>query len=435
MARAFGFELLDTKLGAIFQLSAPATETRTFRFENWKAELREGVPFICVRGETPSTSSRENIVRQTHEVAENALDILAVEDRQALIIQNPMDGVVWRVGEHGLKIDLSTSIVFATAGLPLKLVVRDAAGNVLPDIQYTPPAYNNAFRYFRYSQAASNVFDAYRNMFLALECLLDHIDGKQHGDNETGWLGRALTSAVQQHGCDLAPFSKSTATDPVQSFLDSHYSAVRCALFHSKSSVSNSLRPGSLDSREQVLHQLLLVQGLVEHILKSMAGVRLTTSGFTHSGFGHFLEKLAPHTHLLVASTTCPTIEQILQRTGESGGGSEHEAEYDEFNSDTGAIQKVTFDGLRPGTTDEWTFVAEFKRSDLALTHIGTLRLASHVDRSAMGAEAMFVVPMMEKMSGTLHTTDLDIDGANKLIIRVRCVLRNERSQRRDFTS
>jgi hypothetical protein len=122
-----------------------------------------------------------------------------------------------------------------------------------------------AYRYFRYSQAASTVFDAYRNTFLALESVLDHIASKQHGEGETAWLARALAVAVLQHGADPASFVKTPGKNPVESFIDAHYAAVRCAVFHAKDySGGRALRPGALDGRDVVLHQLLAVQKLVE---------------------------------------------------------------------------------------------------------------------------------------------------------------------------
>jgi hypothetical protein len=73
------------------------------------------------------------------------------------------------------------------------------------------------------------VFDAYRNMFLALEAVLDHIAPKKPGESETEWLGRAVTDAVQRHAADLAAFVRTSGKDPVEAFIGAHYAAVRCA--------------------------------------------------------------------------------------------------------------------------------------------------------------------------------------------------------------
>jgi len=83
----------------------------------------------------------------------------------------------------------------------------------------------------------------------------------QADDGETDWLKRALAAACAQR-LDLSAFAKPGSTDPVQDFLDAHYS-VRCAAFHSKSSFGHALRSGSLGDHGVVLQQLLAVQTLV----------------------------------------------------------------------------------------------------------------------------------------------------------------------------
>jgi hypothetical protein len=170
-----------------------------------------------------------------------------------------------------------------------------------------------------------------------------------------------------------------------------------------------------------VLHQLLAVQKIVEHLMKALFGVRLPQGGLYHAGFGHILEQLAPVMHLLVGPADCPTVEQLLAQ---------------EENLPEGVAGPVSLEGLRSGTTDEWLFVSEIKCAELPFTRIKSLRLIAHVtDRSRLGAMGMFLIPIMEKVNRTLLTTDLDLRGISKLIVRIRCVLRNVQSPRRGFAS
>lgn len=421
MAIAFGFDIGASVQGVIFALNAPAKTDRTQVFRSWEAEVRRGIPYICLRGGTPKDEPLEAIVAAAHPLAEDALDIVAVEERLPLLIFEPHDAVVWRKGTHGLKTQLTTSITFAAEPLAMRAIVRDAQGNVVPDPVYVPPPHHAAYRYFRYSQAASNVFDAYRNMFLALESVLDHITGQQRGEGETVWLARALGIAVQQHAADLGSFVKTPGKDPVESFIDAHYAAVRCAVFHAKSSGGWALRPGALDGRDVVLHQLLAVQKLVEGLLKALFAVRLPSGGLFHSGFGLMLGRLEPVAQLLIGPSECPTVEELLK------GGD---------NFPEGVFTKVRFAGARTGTTDEWLFVSEIKCPELPFTRLTALRLIAHViDRSELGTMGMFLVPIIDKMNGTLRRTDLDLEGVSKLVIRVRCVLRNAQEARRGFAS
>ncbi|MCA1577066.1 MAG: hypothetical protein LC794_06845 [Acidobacteria bacterium] len=268
MASAFGFEIILGGQGVIFRLSGKARDDRRQRFGPWEIELR-----------------KDHVIESAYEVAQRVLDIVAVEDRDALVVIEPYDNVVWRTGPRGLKLQSTSSIVFGRL-TTATLTVRDAAGNVRPDPPYTPPQHHYAYRYFRFSQVAHNTFDGYRNMFLALESLLDYVEPKRPGDGETEWLEKALITA-QSRGLDLSGFTQAGSTNPVGDFLNSHYSAIRCAAFHSKSSTGDVLLPGRLADESTVLQQLLAVQELVESLLKSEFSTRLARSGSTFFVFGN----------------------------------------------------------------------------------------------------------------------------------------------------
>jgi hypothetical protein len=339
VASAFGFDFRSHSQGVVFSLSAPAKKDRIQIFGASEAELRNGAVHLCVRGDTPDQNKPLSTVAETsHAVAEDFLDIVAVEERTPLLVTEPHDNVVWRTGPHGLKAQLTTSITFAAEPLDIRGVALDANGNEILPPPYVPPPHHPAYRYFRYSQAAQRVFDAYRNMFLALEAVLDHIAPKQSGEGETEWLWRAVTDAVQKHAADLTAFVKMPGKDPVKAFIGAHYAAVRCAVFHAKSAGGRALRPGTLADHDFVLQRLLAVQKMAEHLMKTLFAVRLPQGGLYHSGFGHMLEQLAPVMHLLFGPGDCPTVEQILQK---------------EENLPEGVVGPIRFEGLRPGTTDE----------------------------------------------------------------------------------
>jgi len=73
--------------------------------------------------------------------------------------------------------------------------------------------------------------------------------------------------------------------------------------------------------------------------------------------------------------------------------------------------------------------------AELDFRRITSLRLIAYLGQSKLGAMGMLVIPVAEKMNRTLLTTDLDLTGASKLVVRLRCVLRNVQSPRRGFAS
>lgn len=196
MASAFGFQITAGGQGAIFALSGTAKNDRRQTFGNWEVELRKNSAYVGVRsGLSNLHQPLDEIMPQAHNVVQNLLDIVAVEERNALVVTEPYNNVIWRTGPHGLKLQLTTDIIFSAEPANLKVTVKDPAGNVRPDPPYTPPQHHYAYRYFRFSQAAQNVFDAYRNMFLALESLLDYVEPKLPTDGETDWLKKRLFSS------------------------------------------------------------------------------------------------------------------------------------------------------------------------------------------------------------------------------------------------
>jgi hypothetical protein len=351
------------------------------------------------------------VVDAAHDVAQNLLDIVAVEERASLLVVEPHDNLVWRTSPHGLKVQLTSSITFAAA-FNLKATVTNAEGQVLPDPPYMPPHHHFAYRYFRYSQAAQNVLDGYRNMFLALESLLDYVEQKKSGEAETDWLTRALATAVKR-GLNLAAFAKAGSNDPVADFLDTHYSTVRCAVFHSKSSSGQVLRPGSLKDHVKIIHQILAVQELVESLLQSEFSVRLPQGGVFHSAFGGFLTQLAPVTRLFLSVSDCPTVEQVMAK---------------EEGLPEGGYGPVSFTGLNGAVTDEWLFVSENKPERLGFSKIGSLRLVAQPN------DDILLGPIADKMNRTLMRTDLELDGLSKLVIKIRCILRNLQAPKRGFS-
>jgi hypothetical protein len=174
-----------------------------------------------------------------------------------------------------------------------------------------------------------------------------------------------------------------------------------------------------LSNRDLVLQQLLAVQTIVEGLLKSLFSVRLPQGGFFHSGFEYVLSKIAPITHLLFGPDICPTVEQLLTKA----------------DLPRGRIGPVRFAGMRAGYRDESLFLSEIKSAELDFTRISSLRLIAYLGKSKLGAMGMLVIPVAEKLNRTLLTTDLDLTGASKLVVRIRCVLRNVQGPRRGFPS
>ena len=102
-------------------------------------------------------------------------------------------------------------------------VVTNPDGTIRQD----PPRatkWHESFRYLRLSQATDDLFDAYRNAYLALESILSTITPQKSkgpgkaGESEGQWLKRALTKADTM--TDLRSLVPYPVEDPVNYFFD-----------------------------------------------------------------------------------------------------------------------------------------------------------------------------------------------------------------------
>ncbi len=191
MPSAYGFPIASGTQGALFGLSGNALRDRRQTIGPWEAELRKDSPYVCIRGQVLNLQeSLDEVAHSAHDAAEELLDIVAVQERACLLVVEPHDNFSWRAGPVGLKVQLTKSIMFFPRS-NIDAYVTNAEGQVVPNPRSLPAQHYFAYRYFRYSQAAQNIFDGYRNMFLALESLLDHVEPKQSQEGETEWLERA----------------------------------------------------------------------------------------------------------------------------------------------------------------------------------------------------------------------------------------------------
>jgi hypothetical protein len=138
-------------------------------------------------------------------------------------------------------------------------------------------------RYFRQAQVSTDVFDAFRNLYLALEAILSTIAPPGPGEPEGGWLKRALGEARKL--VDLAQFSSlGGVQDVVKELHDELYVKVRTAVFHAKIG-RPVLLPLDRAGRAVVAKALERLDGLYLALLEQVVGVRFGRSGATKYAF------------------------------------------------------------------------------------------------------------------------------------------------------
>lgn len=164
-------------------------------------------------------------------LAQEALDMLSILGRGDLVTRDTEDEHIiwWRSGGRYCLSLVSTSTFSISVG-PIELTVTDKNGNVVPPVRVSP-THHVAFRFYRLAQASDDLYDAYRNMYLAFESLLSskYPKGKER---EINWLRNSLSAASAD--LSLPNLVPSTVADPVDHFLQTVYQGARLPLFHAK---------------------------------------------------------------------------------------------------------------------------------------------------------------------------------------------------------
>jgi hypothetical protein len=157
--------------GGAFVLRDTARENDLIAVDGWEAEVRKGVRIVLARG--GSEGGYDEALRAALMHSQKALDLMSVGGSNDLVIKGfDEDHVIWWPEPGGLAVRIVT---FAPLGIgigPATLTVTDAAGNEVPPAAPPLVPWHESFRYFRLSQTTEDLFDAYRNAFLALESVL-----------------------------------------------------------------------------------------------------------------------------------------------------------------------------------------------------------------------------------------------------------------------
>lgn len=197
---------------------------------HWQVEIKQNHAHAVARSRDPQAYN--NLVTSGLEQIQRCLDIIAVKKLGTLVLDHPEINHI-ALFQRNVKTILRHFSV-ATLGIETKVSaeVRDKDGNIKPSAPIPEPTWTWAFRYYRLSQASQDIFEAYRNLFLSLEALLNNISPKQPSEKERKWLENALSVIATK--VSLADHTTATTAAPIEYFIKTQYTNIRCRLFHAK---------------------------------------------------------------------------------------------------------------------------------------------------------------------------------------------------------
>ena len=270
----------NAESGALLTLTACCKADSFVRIGPATAQVFNGSADILVR--LPTTGSPDTVLDNAIPVAQEALDVLAASRGPFSVLDlSPESDLVWWQDarrsfarftvHHGIQITGRAN-----------LTVVDAAGNEVVQPVLPPVQHHESFRYYRLSQSTDDLFDAFRNAYLALESVLADITPKSR-ETEKDWLLRALAKA--EATANLAAVLSCHPSEFPDRFYSDVYKPVRCPLFHAK---ALGLDPTS--DRDDVLKAYRVVIACFLALAERRYGLRRQGGGGLSSyGFSRLL--------------------------------------------------------------------------------------------------------------------------------------------------
>ena len=256
---------LTGAIGAAFLLRTPAKTSATIEHNSGMVQLISGSQCLTV---ALSTTAAPDAVRdECWRVAQEALDVRAATHREAYATKDgERNFITWRAEADGYALSIIDTIQ-ALWQMQGELVVNSPPGAPPPPPPPPPVQYHPALRYYRLSQFTDDLFDAFRNAYLALEYLVSEVSPKGPSESEQNWLVRVLggpLASVLPGGID------------VTSFVESIYKFGRLPLFHAKAYTTIYLPQGA--ERSTVLNTFEKLQLLLASIQHHQLSSRIASS-------------------------------------------------------------------------------------------------------------------------------------------------------------
>jgi hypothetical protein len=231
--------------GAAFLLRTPSKKSIELQHPEGVVTVRAGAAYVTVALNNPQDIS--SVRPATWKVIQEAFDCYAATHRVALSTEHgSREYFLWirtKAGYHLICVNTFDTLITMEARVDIHAPTSTLA--VVPIISHP------SLRYYRISQLSDDLFDAYRNAYLCLECLVSDESpmckkGKDR-ESEIAWLKRVLGGPLSAPLQDL----------DVNEFVNEIYDVGRNPLFHAKSNETSYSPHG--EERE-------IIQSLLERL-------------------------------------------------------------------------------------------------------------------------------------------------------------------------
>lgn len=246
---------------------------------DWEIELQAGNPYAVAR--CNQSLDREDTYEEGFEAIQKGLDYLSFTGEGDLLTHEGDTEYILHWTENQTRIARVVGIADLRAATSATATVSgsddsDSDTSSSP----SPVGHNESMRHFRLAQTTDELFNAYRNMFLAFEYILSQRIPPQQNEGEGSWFDRALTQLHNNLGLSSYAPDQSNVVD---SIFDQQY-GTRVRMFHAKGGKSR-LSPQDPSDRDRVEDALDNLSRMYLDVVKDTLNLHRSSGVITHGGF------------------------------------------------------------------------------------------------------------------------------------------------------
>jgi hypothetical protein len=322
---SLALEVLDSGIAQLL-VKRPKTN-QEFYYRSATFRAAPDTPFIicCFSG----AGSHVDSVTMGSELLQDGLDMLSMSGRADLATRDAPDEYLawWRDRGKNVIAVVSTATSSFSVG-PVTIEVRDAAGQVVPPTPLVPQ-HHLGFRFYRLSQVSDDLFDAFRNMYLAFELLLS-ANYPIGNERESDWLRTSLAAAAAD--LDLASLTPAHV-DPVSHIFDAVYRNARLPLFHAKDGHAYFAPLRSNEDRQEINNALQLLTLVVIRMASVWHQTRHLTGGVNLALIQNADKRIFDQTSFVASSRSDFNLEADLSQPAIQSGIRFEAKLIDQFNT------------------------------------------------------------------------------------------------------
>lgn len=298
----FGGKTTQQYSGIAYVLSNPSQISKMYTISNnnesWEVEFAKGHSMVIAR--TSSALIKEKVLTTGFTVIQEALDYLSIQKQTHLFIKNPENECIALFEKNGKLVLQHNATSPFSVRVSVNIEVKDKDGNIKSPAPEKFPIWDSTLRYYRLSQISEDLSEAYRNLYLSFESLLNYIYPWQGGPEEK-WLRNALNKI--NLAVDLAKIAPSGSC-PINHIIQTQYKDIRVKLFHAKTNIilpHNELSPNVI---YDAYRELLLLWHEVAS--KYLDVPKLSEGGITQAGFISMVSPFEKFTLVYTDDTSPP---------------------------------------------------------------------------------------------------------------------------------